>query len=113
MNDPKVDVNGEYEGSMYDNREDVTALTAAIRFDRYETVDLLMSHPDIDVNIAFMDEIRNLEHEDEFALTRLVAHPKFDINMKNKDGKTALMLAVLPNNVQIYNRNIDKEERRV
>ncbi|MBQ6516000.1 ankyrin repeat domain-containing protein [bacterium] len=61
-------------------------------------VELLITHPDIDVNIKDKDGDTPLNNATLKAqrdvVKQLIEHPETNVNMKNKNGQTALMLAI-------------------
>jgi ankyrin repeat protein len=89
---PNIDVN------RAKNDHGMTPLLKAIVYNIVESVELLLKHPNIDVNKANNDGETPLLKAACFGLVEIVrellAHPGIDVNKTDKDGKTPIDLAI-------------------
>jgi hypothetical protein len=86
---PDIDVNGSTSGK--------SALTIAAARGRICLVELLLKHPDIDVNYIDQHGMTPLMLAALFGhsgvVKLLLKHPGIDVNAARENGKTALMMA--------------------
>ncbi|KAH6911280.1 hypothetical protein BKA70DRAFT_56204 [Coprinopsis sp. MPI-PUGE-AT-0042] len=90
--DPKINVN-----QRLSVEHDATPLILASQFGKTDVVNLLLAHPKINVNLV--DKARGWSAL-MYAVTRpavvkaLLAHPQIDVNQRDREGRTALHLAI-------------------
>ncbi|KAG2008801.1 ankyrin repeat domain-containing protein 50 [Coprinopsis cinerea AmutBmut pab1-1] len=96
---PGVHVNAK-DGSqdMKRNSSGNSALTLAVKMDHLECAQLLLSHPELDVNeqdrygVTALMQAASLSRLDATRL--LLQHPRIDVNAKDESGNTALWRAI-------------------
>lgn len=83
----------------------ITPLRVAICKKHIGIIELLLAHPDIQVNMQARNEVTalmiaaNMGHSD--IVKRLLAHPGIQINMQDNSGETALYFAALKSHSHI------------
>jgi ankyrin repeat protein len=75
-----------------------TPLMAAVDHDKIEMIELLLNHPDIDVNLCTTELcttalIKAVQKGNKSAVQKLLAHSNIDIRFKRRDGRDALAIA--------------------
>ncbi|EAU89679.2 ankyrin repeat domain-containing protein 28 [Coprinopsis cinerea okayama7 len=95
---PGVHVNAKDGSQNMKRRSGDSALTLAVKMDHLECVQLLLSHPELDVNeqdrsgVTALMEAASLSRLEATRL--LLQHPRIDVNSKDGSGNTALWRAI-------------------
>ncbi|OHT12815.1 hypothetical protein TRFO_17164 [Tritrichomonas foetus] len=98
----KSEVLEQYIQSITNDKDSlINALNFSIIYQKPKVFDNLIQNPLIEVQDALITAIMN--HQNENIIKMLLEHPTFDINFISKDGKTALIAAVLQKSVKITN----------